>query len=181
MGGRGRFDLRGGEGNVARATDRSDTLWKGHQPRNTGGVTGRWKRQGNSLSWSLQKEPAVPTFWYLTLWKWFQTSDLQNYRRISRVKSPGLCEFVIPATGNYYYSIVWLYLSSLVAQMVKNLPAMKETQVQSLGWEDLLAKGSVFLPGEFHGQRCLSQWIYRFTSWYILIWGSAESSCQAYS
>ena len=83
MGGRGRFDLRGWEGNVTRATDRSDTLWKDHQPRNTGGVTGRWKRQGNILSWSLQKEPAVPTFWYLTLWKWFQTSDLQNYRRIS--------------------------------------------------------------------------------------------------
>ena len=30
--------------------------------------------------------------------------------------------------------------ASLVAQMVKHLPAMKETQVQSLGWEDLLEK-----------------------------------------
>jgi len=30
---------------------------------------------------------------------------------------------------------------SLVAQMVKNLPAMEETQVQSLGWEDPLEKG----------------------------------------
>ena len=29
----------------------------------------------------------------------------------------------------------------LVAQMVKNLLAMQETQVQSLGWEDLLEKG----------------------------------------
>ena len=28
--------------------------------------------------------------------------------------------------------------SSLVAQMVKNLPAMQETWVQSLGWEDPL-------------------------------------------
>ena len=28
-----------------------------------------------------------------------------------------------------------------VAQMIKNLPAMQETQVQSLGWEDLLEKG----------------------------------------
>ena len=28
-----------------------------------------------------------------------------------------------------------------MAQMVKNLPAMGETQVQSLGWEDLLEKG----------------------------------------
>ena len=29
----------------------------------------------------------------------------------------------------------------MVAQMVKNLPAMLETQVQSLGWEDPLEKG----------------------------------------
>ena len=30
--------------------------------------------------------------------------------------------------------------ASLVAQTVKNLPAMWETQVQSLGWEDPLEK-----------------------------------------
>ena len=30
---------------------------------------------------------------------------------------------------------------SPVAQMVKNLPAMQETQVRSLGWEDPLGKG----------------------------------------
>ena len=30
---------------------------------------------------------------------------------------------------------------SLVAQMVKNLPAMQETWVRSLGWEDPLEKG----------------------------------------
>ena len=42
----------------------------------------------------------------------------------------------------------WLFLgpicllgASLVAQMVKNLPAMPETWVQSLGWEDPLKKG----------------------------------------
>ena len=34
-----------------------------------------------------------------------------------------------------------IVFSSLVAQMVKNLPAMQETQVQSLGWEDPLEKG----------------------------------------
>ena len=32
-------------------------------------------------------------------------------------------------------------LYSLVAQMVKNLPALQETQVRSLGWEDPLEKG----------------------------------------
>ena len=40
---------------------------------------------------------------------------------------------------------------------LKNLPAMWETWVQSLGWEDPLEKGMattpVFLPGEFHEQR----------------------------
>ena len=30
---------------------------------------------------------------------------------------------------------------SLVAQLVKNPPAMQETWVRSLGWEDLLEKG----------------------------------------
>ena len=33
------------------------------------------------------------------------------------------------------------YLGFLVAQTVKNLPAMQEAWVQSLGWEDHLEKG----------------------------------------
>ena len=50
--------------------------------------------------------------------------------------------------------------ASLVAQKIKNPPAMQETRVRSLGWEDPLEKGMVlpapvFLPGEFHGQRSL--------------------------
>ena len=43
--------------------------------------------------------------------------------------------------------------------MVKNLPAIQETWVRSLGGEDPLEKGmathSSILPGEFHGQRSL--------------------------
>ena len=31
--------------------------------------------------------------------------------------------------------------ASLVAQLVKNLPAMQETCIQSLGWEDPVEKG----------------------------------------
>ena len=50
--------------------------------------------------------------------------------------------------------------STLVAQMVKNSPAKQETLVQSLGWEDPLAKGmathSIVLPGEFHAQMSLA-------------------------
>ena len=35
----------------------------------------------------------------------------------------------------------WIDWASLVAQLVKNLPAMQETCVQSLGQEDTLEKG----------------------------------------
>ena len=48
-----------------------------------------------------------------------------------------------------------------MAQMVKNLPAMQETWVQSLvgkipwrAWQ----LTPVFLPGEFHGQRSLAEY-----------------------
>ena len=37
---------------------------------------------------------------------------------------------------------IW-YWASLVTQLVKSLPAMWETCVQSLGWEDPLEKGMV--------------------------------------
>ena len=36
----------------------------------------------------------------------------------------------------------WTAWASLVAQMVKNLPAIQETQARSLDWEDLLEKGT---------------------------------------
>ena len=34
-----------------------------------------------------------------------------------------------------------VFRASLVAQLVTNLPAMQETQVQFLDWEDALEKG----------------------------------------
>ena len=49
---------------------------------------------------------------------------------------PGLGRFTGEGIGHPLpYS--WV---SLVAQLVKNLPAMQETWVQSLGWEDPLEK-----------------------------------------
>ena len=38
------------------------------------------------------------------------------------------------------------YWVSLVSQLVKNPPAMWETWVQSLGWEDPLEKGKLLTP-----------------------------------
>jgi len=50
--------------------------------------------------------------------------------------------------------------ASLVAQLIKNLPSLREPWVRSLGWEDPLKKGMtttpVFLPGKLHGQRSLA-------------------------
>ena len=66
---------------------------------------------------------------------------------------------LIPGSGRsaeegigYPFQYSW---ASLVVQLVKNLPAMQETWVWSLSWEDPLEKGTatppVFWPGEFHG------------------------------
>jgi len=55
--------------------------------------------------------------------------------------------------------------ASLVAQTVKNPPAIQETQLRSLGWEDPLEKR--FLTGKFHEQRSLegySPWGYNAKS-----------------
>ena len=73
-----------------------------------------------------------------------------TYTHTHRVKGAGrLAEFEIHEI-----------LALLVAQSVKNLPAVQETWVQSLGWEDPLGRKwhspSVFLPGESHGQRSLA-------------------------
>ena len=52
-----------------------------------------------------------------------------------------------------------IFRASLVAQMAKCLPAMRETWIQSPGWEDPLEKEwqtiPVLLPGKFHGWRSL--------------------------
>ena len=44
----------------------------------------------------------------------------------------------------YIYIYIFFFLKELimVAQTVNNLPAMRETWVQSLGWEDPLEKGT---------------------------------------
>ena len=60
------------------------------------------------------------------------------------------------------YTLLW-NRASLVAQMVKNQPAMQETWVQSLDREDTLEKGMglptpAFLPGEFREQRNLTSY-----------------------
>ena len=44
-------------------------------------------------------------------------------------------------SGPFIWPCLQLYWASLVAHLVKNLPAVQETGVRSLGWEDPLQKG----------------------------------------
>ena len=60
--------------------------------------------------------------------------------------------------------------SSLVAQMVKRLPAMWETQVRSLGWEKPLEKGMAT-----HSSSCLENSMDRGAWVGYNPWGHKES------
>ena len=50
-----------------------------------------------------------------------------------------MCQFLSFLKSIYLFNCAGT--ASLVAQMVKNLPAMRETWVGSLGWEDPLEEG----------------------------------------
>ena len=63
-----------------------------------------------------------------------QSQEIYPASRFSKLFSWFCCLYWGYAGGKYI-------LSSLIAQMVKNLPAMQETLVQSLGQEDPLEKG----------------------------------------
>ena len=77
-----------------------------------------------------------------------------------------------------------------MAQLVKNPPAMQETWVQSLGWEDPWRRERlltpVFWPGEFHG--VYSPWSYKesdtteqlsLTVVYCIQYTAINSRCEA--
>ena len=81
-----------------------------------------------------------PTFLHLPLMRGFPNSSVGK-ESACNAGDPGL----IPGSGRspgkgigYQLQYSWV---SLVAQLVKNPPAMQETLVQFLGWEDPLEKG----------------------------------------
>ena len=63
--------------------------------------------------------------------------------------------------------------ASLVAQTVKSLPAMRETQVQFLGWEDSLKEGMATLS-------CILAWGIPMDrgAWWATAYGVIESRTQ---
>ena len=83
-------------------------------------------------------------------WKSLQFFLFQvvSQRKVSQTQKPHIS---IPETPSYINALYYFYWTrnsheynfgaSVVAQLVKNLPAMWETWVQSLGWKDPLEKG----------------------------------------
>ena len=74
-----------------------------------------------------------------------RTKYNSRFEEVVRHKGSGKTMSVVnPGYGwmchsvTHWREVVW---DSLVAQMVKNLPAMQETWVRFLGWEDPLEKG----------------------------------------
>ena len=89
-----------------------------------------------------------------------------GYKMATQVNFPGVVELLLILTvvKETHTSVCLLKVSkiwgaSLVVQMAKNLPAMQETWVWSLGWEDTWRRKwlpmTVFLPGESHGEGSL--------------------------
>ena len=85
---------------------------------------------------------------------WFRTSNfcpsliLAGYPVCGLETAAGPVQQVLKVIVSNRLMVTSLYLpsghlirASLVAQMVKSLPAMQETQVRVLGWEDPLKKG----------------------------------------
>ena len=66
-----------------------------------------------------------------------------------------------PAEGiGYPLQYSW---ASLVAQLVKNLPAMRETWVEKIPWRRERLPTPVFWPTEFHG--LYSPWVVKSQTW----------------
>ena len=91
--------------------------------------------------------------------------DNQKWRQLGMIvlfTTSGLMSISMTITcydWNYHDHVMLsctLIGASLMAQIVKNLPAMRETGVRSLGQEDPLRRvwlpTPVFLSGEFHGE-----------------------------
>ena len=75
---------------------------------------------------------------------------------------------------NDYIIIIWSPLTVfLVAQMVKNMPAMWETWVQSLGWEDPLEEGMATYSSILAWRMPMDR-----GTWWATVHGVAESWTQ---
>ena len=69
-----------------------------------------------------------------------------------------------------FYPKIMLLGASVVTQMVKNLPAMRETQIRSLGQEDPLEKGMAT-----HSSILAWRILWTRGAWWAIVHGVAKS------
>ena len=120
-----------------------------------------WESRVWSLSWEDPLEKAMATQSSILAWRipWIEEpGGLQSMgsKRVGHDWTTNAFTFFMAGNTPFLRRITKLQ-NSLVAQMVKSLPAMWETQIWSLSWEDPLEKematNPVFLPRKCHGQR----------------------------
>ena len=109
----------------ANAGDVRDT---GSSPR-SGRLTG--EGNGNPLQCSCLENPMDRGAWWAAIY-----GVAQSQTQLKRLSSSRIKKLIV----NFKKTIFMYVRASLVAQTIKNLPAMQETGVRSLGWEDLLEK-----------------------------------------
>ena len=119
--------------------------------------------------WEILKEMGIPdhsTCLLRNLYACQEASMVQGFPGTSAGKESTCKAGLIPGSGisagegiGYPFQYSW---ASLVVQMGKNLSAMWETWVRSLGWEDPRRRAwqptPVFWPREFHGLPAIFIW-----------------------
>ena len=85
----------------------------------------------------VKNPPAMWETWVRSLgWEDTLEKEMATYSSILARRIP----WTVESTGSQRVRHNWMTFTS-VAQILKSLPAMWETRVQSLGWEDPLEKG----------------------------------------
>ena len=98
-------------------------------------------------------------------WKipWTENPDRLQSTQLQRLRHDWATEYAHHVENHSPILFHLICTTVLMAQMVKNLAAMQETWVQSLGWEDPLEKGmtthSSILAWRILGQRSLAGYI----------------------
>ena len=134
---------------VGKAQKVSDAVWFWVYIIAVGGLweTGNWKSHWEVLK-IISLEEKLDLTKRIHVW-------------VNSCLKPPVC---YPWAGSSSSMIIWHLRFSMAwlpwwLRWLKSLPVMSETWVQSLGWEDPLEKGmaihSVFLTGEFYGQKGL--------------------------
>ena len=111
-----------------------------------GPKSGCWRGWCSSKKWGENLSLLLASYW------WF-TGDFWHSLACSCNNSICLCCHIVSPCCVFFSSsckdtshIRLRTQSSLVAQRIKNLPAMQDTWVQSLGWEDILEKEMAIHP-----------------------------------